>query len=179
MQYGNGFVSSTSRAKQIDTDDPILLQIGNLREFISQARAAGKEDDARLLEENLRDLQEEYQRQRQQLEENYNDFKDVFGKKPEDGETLADFSNASPVEEDEFDENNPFFVGPENEMREIEQALKSEQTSISPQWLNEAKTDYEETNAIKKTEVENEDRKIIDGSIDFDEYDQSGRNPFF
>ena len=179
VQYGNGFVSSTSRAKQIDTDDPILLQIGNLREFISQARAAGKEDDARLLEENLRDLQEEYQRQRQQLEENYNDFKDVFGKKPEDGETLADFSNASPVEEDEFDENNPFFVGPENEMREIEQALKSEQTSISPQWLNEAKTDYEETNAIKKTEVENEDRKIIDGSIDFDEYDESGRNPFF
>merc|ERR1719242_189747 len=179
VQYGNGFVSSTSRAKQIDTDDPILLQIGNLREFISQARAAGKEEDARLLEENLRDLQEEYQRQRQQLEENYNDFKDVFGKKPEDGETLNDFSNESPVEEDEFDENNPFFVGPENEMREIEQALKSEQTSISPQWLNDAKTDYEETNAIKKTEVENEDRKIIDGSIDFDEYDKSGRNPFF
>ena len=84
-----------------------------------------------------------------------------------------------PESEDEFDENNPFFVGPENEMREIEQALKSEQTSISPQWLNEAKTDYEETNAIKKTEVENEDRKIIDGSIDFDEYDKSGRNPFF
>ena len=29
----------------------------NLRQFISQARSAGKTDDAKLLEQNLRDLQ--------------------------------------------------------------------------------------------------------------------------
>merc|ERR1711993_129098 len=105
VQYGSGFVSSTSRAKHNDTDDPIVLQMSNLREFISQARAAGKHDDAKLLEENLRDLQEEYQRQRQQLEENYQDFKDVFGKKPKETRILPDdISNVSPGDDD-FDEN--------------------------------------------------------------------------
>merc|ERR1719322_1758711 len=126
VQYGSGFVSSTSRAKHIDTDDPIVLQMSNLREFISQARTAGKHDDAKLLEENLRDLQEEYQRQRKQLEENYNSFKDVFGKKkPELGNSPHETSCSN--SEDEFDENNPFFVGPDDEMNELERVLKSDE----------------------------------------------------
>ena len=64
----------------MDMDDPIRFhfQMCNLREFIGQARAAGRADDARLLEENLRDLQEEYQRQRAQLEENYESYRHIF-----------------------------------------------------------------------------------------------------
>ena len=37
--------------------DPLVQQMHNLRQFISQARSAGKNDDAKLLEQNLRDLQ--------------------------------------------------------------------------------------------------------------------------
>jgi len=175
VQYGSGFVSSTSRAKHIDTDDPIVLQMSNLREFISQARTAGKHDDAKLLEENLRDLQEEYQRQRKQLEENYNSFKDVFGKKKSEGGSLPHEASRG-SSEDEFDENNPFFVGPDDEMNELERVLKSdgiEQTES----VRDMESDFDETNPFHETE--NDEKLIADGSLDFDEYDKSGRNPFF
>lgn len=175
VKYGNGFVSSTSRAKHIDSEDPIVLQIGNLREFITQARAAGKHDDAKLLEDNLRDLQQEYQRQRQLLEENYNDFKDVFGKKEDVEEILQDTTSDNSPNEDDFDQNNPFFVGPEDEMNEIEKALGPEQIGVL---LDEGQltNNSDDTNPFKDTV---DDEAIVDGSVDFDQYDQSGRNPFF
>ena len=180
VHYGNGFVSSTSRAKQVDSDDPIVLQMGNLREFISQAKAAGKLDDAKLLEENLRDLQEEYQRQRQQLEENYKKYKNVFGKKEDGGENVApdEVSSNSPTDENSFDENNPFFVGPEEEMHEIEHALKSE-GKFNTQNERETADILDDINPFNQVENEDEEKKIVDGSVDFDEYDRSGRNPFF
>jgi len=175
VQYGSGFVSSTSKAKHNDSDDPIVLQMSNLREFISQARTAGKHDDAKLLEENLRDLQEEFQRQRKQLEENYNSFKDVFGKKkPESDNSPHETSCGN--SEDEFDENNPFFVGPDDEMNELERVLKSDELEESDQ-IRDMEDDFEETNPFH--EPKNEDKLIADGSVDFDEYDKSGRNPFF
>merc|ERR1719322_1050435 len=142
VQYGSGFVSSTSKAKHNESDDPIVLQMSNLREFISQARTAGKHDDAKLLEENLRDLQEEYQRQRKQLEENYNSFKDVFGKKkPESDNSPHEMSCSN--SEDEFDENNPFFVGPDDEMNELERVLKSDELEESDQ-IRDMEDDFEE-----------------------------------
>ena len=174
VQYGSGFVSSTSRAKHIDTDDPIVLQMSNLREFISQARTAGKHDDAKLLEENLRDLQEEYQRQRKQLEENYNSFKDVFGKKKTEESNLS--HEMSKSSDDEFDENNPFFVGPDDEMNELERVLKSDGVEDTDK-IRDMESDFDELNPFH--EPENDEKLIADGSVDFDEYDQSGRNPFF
>ena len=179
VHYGNGFVSSTSRAKQIDSDDPIVLQMGNLREFISQARAAGKNDDARLLEENLREMQEEYQRQRQQLEDNYATFQNVFGKKSSEvGHAREDLLDDSPIQEVEFDENNPFFVGPEDEMKEIEKALRSENI-IDSRMGNTSEEAFDNNNPFKDAEKEHEVKQIVDGSIDFEDYDETGLNPFF
>ena len=169
MQYSNGFVSSTSRAKHIASDDPLVLQISNLRDYISQARGAGKLDDAKVLEDNLRDLQEEYQHQRKQAEENYEDYKDILGKKEK---LLAYSPSNSTNDENSFDENNPFFVGPDDEMQEIQQALKSED-NFSSKFEDVGELDG--TNLFKGVE----ENRIADGSIDFDEYDRSGKNPFF
>ena len=57
VKFDTGFVSSLSGNNYVSSDDPIVQQMCNLREFIGQARAAGRHDDARLLEDNLKDLQ--------------------------------------------------------------------------------------------------------------------------
>ena len=62
----------------VSSDDPIVQQMCNLREFISQARSAGRHDDASILEDNLKDLQQEYQKQRAQLEDNYESYRHIF-----------------------------------------------------------------------------------------------------
>ena len=54
-KIGQGFVASAGQ-ETID-DDPLGQQIHNLKQFIKQAKAAGKYDDARILENNLKDLQ--------------------------------------------------------------------------------------------------------------------------
>ena len=54
-KIGQGFVASAGQ-ETID-DDPLGQQIHNLKQFIKQAKAAGKYDDARILETNLKDLQ--------------------------------------------------------------------------------------------------------------------------
>ena len=36
--------------------------------------------------------------------------------------------------------------------------------------------DFDNTNPFNK---DDEEKRIVDGSVDFDEYDQSGKNPFF
>lgn len=51
---GQGFVA-TAGQETID-DDPLGQQIYNLKKFIQQAKAAGQYDDARILENNLKDL---------------------------------------------------------------------------------------------------------------------------
>lgn len=104
VTFGRGFVATASEDGGPDLD-PLVQQMQNLRQFISQARSAGKLDDAKLLEQNLRDLQEEYQKlqERRELEDNYIHFKSVFGtkspsKQPQNGN-----------QEEELDESNPFF----------------------------------------------------------------------
>ena len=52
---GQGFVA-TAGQETVD-DDPLGQQIHNLKQFIKQAKAAGKFDDARILENNLKDFQ--------------------------------------------------------------------------------------------------------------------------
>ena len=149
VKFDGGFVSTLSGSNYISSDDPIVQQMCNLREFIGQARSAGRHDDARLLEENLRDLQEEYQRQRKQLEENYESYKHMF---------------SSANDEDGDEGNNPFDDATEEELQALESTLKaSEKSAKRPE----------------QTEEELEQHRIIDGSEDFDDYDKSGKNPFF
>ena len=76
----------------------------------------------------------------------------------------------------EFDENNPFFVGPDDEMNELERVLKSDGVEDSEK-VNDMESDFDELNPFH--EPENDEKLIADGSVDFDEYDNSGRNPFF
>ncbi|XP_019744004.1 rabenosyn-5 [Hippocampus comes] len=45
------------------SDDPLLQQIDNIRSFLRQAREARRADEVAVLEENLRQLQDEYERQ--------------------------------------------------------------------------------------------------------------------
>ena len=53
---GQGFVASVAGQETVD-DDPLGQQIHNLKQFIKQAKTAGKFDDARILENNLKELQ--------------------------------------------------------------------------------------------------------------------------
>ena len=47
-------------------DDPMIQQMNIIRGYVKQARAAQKWDEVKMLEENLRDLQQEYWRQQQE-----------------------------------------------------------------------------------------------------------------
>jgi len=46
-----------------ELDDPLLQQIDNIRSFLRQARAARRMDEVAMLEENLRQLQDEFDQQ--------------------------------------------------------------------------------------------------------------------
>jgi rabenosyn-5 len=77
VKYGSGFMLS-STASPYSSDDPMVQQIRNIRHFISEARSMGKHDEVTALEENLRELQLEYQRRQKEkleLEQNYDNFK--------------------------------------------------------------------------------------------------------
>ena len=54
-------MSSSVRASA-DTMHPMVVQMDNIRGYVAQARAAGRRDEAAMLEENLRELQLEYGR---------------------------------------------------------------------------------------------------------------------
>jgi len=176
VSFDTGFVSSLSGNNYVSSDDPIVQQMCNLREFIGQARAAGRADDALLLEENLRDLQEEYQRQRAQLEENYESYRHIF-------ESSSDGANRTrnnddtvdsldhQQDRDDVDVTNPFADATEDEIASIESTLDQfEQEHQQMVIGNGQSTDSQE---------ELERQTIQVGSSDFDEYDASGKNPFF
>lgn len=97
---GHGFVASADGQETIQ-DDPLGQQIYNLKKFIKQAKDAGQFDDARILETNLKDLQEEYKRVKSleisELEQNYQEFKGLFGK-----------AEKNPFGDDHEDQKNPF-----------------------------------------------------------------------
>jgi len=145
--FDAGFVSSLSHSNYVSSDDPIVQQMCNLREFIGQARSAGRHDDAMLLEENLKDLQEEYQRQRAQLEDNYESYKHIFSANRSDD-----------------DDVNPFADATEDELAALESTLHPAAVQV-------------DDSMGRQEELER--KNITDGSVDFDDYDQSGKNPFF
>nr|XP_033782381.1 rabenosyn-5 [Geotrypetes seraphini] len=50
-----------------EISDPLLQQIDNITSFIEQARAANRNDEVKILQENLRQLQDEYEQQQVQV----------------------------------------------------------------------------------------------------------------
>ena len=60
MTKAGGWLPSSDTLHTRQLDDPLLQQIDNIQSFLRQARAAGRMDEATVLEENLRQLQDEY-----------------------------------------------------------------------------------------------------------------------
>jgi len=171
VKFDSGFVSSLSGNNYVSSDDPIVQQMCNLREFIGQAKAAGRHDDARLLEENLKDLQEEYQRQRTQLEENYESYRHIFESQSSSAAAAADH------DVDEEDGGlNPFDDATEDEIASIESVLDTLEPSPGVVMADESQI---HTSTTREDAEELERQTIRVGSADFDEYDASGKNPFF
>uniref|UniRef100_A0A3B3BSS5 Rabenosyn, RAB effector n=1 Tax=Oryzias melastigma TaxID=30732 RepID=A0A3B3BSS5_ORYME len=60
---GGWLPSAESVHSQSELEDPLLQQIQNIQSFLRQAREAQKADEVAMLEENLRQLQDEYDQQ--------------------------------------------------------------------------------------------------------------------
>ncbi|XP_044157065.1 rabenosyn-5 [Bufo gargarizans] len=58
-----GWLPTSGVPRNRETSDPLLQQIENITSFIQQAQAAGRVDEVHMLEENLRQLQDEYDQQ--------------------------------------------------------------------------------------------------------------------
>lgn len=58
-----GWLPSASISRQQEQADPLLQQIDNITSFIKQAKEANRLDEVRMLQENLRQLQDEYDQQ--------------------------------------------------------------------------------------------------------------------
>ena len=101
----SGFALNSSTSSTLVSEDPMVQQIYNLREFIAQARRLNKTDEVKALEANLADLRAEYKKQRSELEDNYESFKDVFNSPRNDDE-----ESMEAVDIDEYDKSgkNPF-----------------------------------------------------------------------
>ncbi|KDR16038.1 rabenosyn-5 [Zootermopsis nevadensis] len=56
-------------AQMFDSEDPMIQQMNIIRNYIKQARAAHKYDEVATLEQNLKELKEEYWRQQQVCDE--------------------------------------------------------------------------------------------------------------
>ncbi|XP_047439492.1 rabenosyn-5 [Mugil cephalus] len=64
---GGWLPSADSVHVRSELEDPLLQQIENIRSFLRQAREAKKTDEVAMLEENLRQLQDEYDQQQTSL----------------------------------------------------------------------------------------------------------------
>nr|XP_021152289.1 rabenosyn-5 isoform X1 [Columba livia] len=58
-----GWLPTSSVSREREIADPLLQQIDNITSFIKQAKAANRIDEVRMLQENLRQLQDEYDQQ--------------------------------------------------------------------------------------------------------------------
>lgn len=63
ISKGGGWLPSSTSQSASELDDPLLQQINNIESFLQQARAANRTDEAAMLEDNLRQLQEEFDAQ--------------------------------------------------------------------------------------------------------------------
>lgn len=64
---GGWLPSSDSANARSELDDPLLQQIKNIQSFLRQAQEAQRADEVAMLEENLRQLQDEYDQQQTSL----------------------------------------------------------------------------------------------------------------
>lgn len=64
---GGWLPSADSASTRMELDDPLLQQIENIQSFLRQAREAQRMDEVTMLEENLRQLQDEYDQQQTSL----------------------------------------------------------------------------------------------------------------
>ncbi len=64
---GGWLPSADSTAVRSELEDPLLQQIENIQSFLRQAREAKRTDEVAMLEENLRQLQDEYDQQQTSL----------------------------------------------------------------------------------------------------------------
>lgn len=64
---GGWLPSADSVHSRSELEDPLLQQIENIQSFLRQAREAQRTDEVAMLEENLRQLQEEYDQQQTSL----------------------------------------------------------------------------------------------------------------
>lgn len=68
MTKAGGWLPSSDPAHgRSELEDPLLQQIENIRSFLRQARDAQRTDEVAMLEENLRQLQDEYDQQQTSL----------------------------------------------------------------------------------------------------------------
>ncbi|KAI1893041.1 hypothetical protein AGOR_G00139800 [Albula goreensis] len=67
MTKAGGWLPSSSVLHTREHQDPLLQQIDNIQSFLKQAREAQRRDEVAMLEENLRQLQEEYDQQQTAL----------------------------------------------------------------------------------------------------------------
>ncbi|OCT85779.1 rabenosyn-5 [Xenopus laevis] len=58
-----GWLPTSGHTRNREVSDPLLQQIENITSYIRQAKEAGRVDEVHMLEENLRQLQEEYEEQ--------------------------------------------------------------------------------------------------------------------
>ncbi|XP_055004074.1 rabenosyn-5, partial [Boleophthalmus pectinirostris] len=65
MTKAGGWLPSSDTRSEIE--DPLLQQIENIQSFLRQAREANRADEVAMLEENLRQLQDEYDQQQTSL----------------------------------------------------------------------------------------------------------------
>ncbi|MGH0190653.1 UNVERIFIED_CONTAM: hypothetical protein FKN15_048785 [Acipenser sinensis] len=63
MTKAGGWLPSSGAPRNWENSDPLLQQIDNIQSFIQQAREANRVDEVNILEENLRQLQDEYDQQ--------------------------------------------------------------------------------------------------------------------
>ncbi|XP_068939973.1 rabenosyn-5 [Petaurus breviceps papuanus] len=63
VRKAEGWLPMSSGPGQSEESDPLLQQIHNITSFIKQAKAASRADEVRMLQENLRQLQDEYDQQ--------------------------------------------------------------------------------------------------------------------
>ncbi|XP_044523426.1 rabenosyn-5 [Gracilinanus agilis] len=63
VRKAEGWLPMSSGSGQSEEADPLLQQIHNITSFIKQAQAASRADEVRTLQENLRQLQDEYDQQ--------------------------------------------------------------------------------------------------------------------
>ncbi|KAM9133228.1 rabenosyn-5 isoform 2-T2 [Pangshura tecta] len=63
VKKSEGWLPTSSLPRQREIADPLLQQIDNITSFIKQAKAANRLDEVRMLQENLRQLQDEYDQQ--------------------------------------------------------------------------------------------------------------------